>query len=101
MSIISYLYELINEEKCLSCIHNLRWKDRQLECPHCHSLNVGSWGNYHRLPGLERYRCKDCERTFSDLTNIMLSGAKLPMHLLDLSLFCCAFPVAADISSES
>jgi transposase-like protein len=87
MSIISYLHEFINEEKCLFYIHNLRWKDRQLECPHCHSLNVGPWGNYHRRPGLKRYMCKDCERTFNDLTNTMLSGAKLPMRFLILVTF--------------
>ena len=70
MPIISYLHELINEEKCLSYIHNLRWKDRQLEGPHCHSLNVGPWGNYHRRPGLKRYMCKDCKRTFNGLEPI-------------------------------
>lgn len=87
MSIISYLHELINEEKCQSYLHQLRWKDRKLKCPHCHSLNIGSWGKYHRRPGLKRYRCKDCKRTFNDLTNTMLSGTKLSLHFLVFTTF--------------
>jgi transposase-like protein len=78
---------MIPVEKCPSYIHNLRWKDRQLECPHCHSLNVGSWGNYHRRPGPKRYRRKDCKRTFNDLTNTMLSGSRLPIHFLVFATF--------------
>jgi transposase-like protein len=85
MFIISYLHELINEEKCLSYIHQLRWRDRQLKCPH--SFNVGSWGNYHRRLGLKRYKCRNCKRTFNDLTNTMLSGTKPPLHFLVLATF--------------
>lgn len=87
MPIISYLHELFNEEKCQAYIHKLRWQDRQLECPHCHSQNVSSWGKYHRRPGLKRYICKTCHRTFNDLTNTMLSGSKLPICIWILATF--------------
>ena len=35
------------------------------QCPHCLSLNVGTWG---RASGLRRYRCRDCRQTFNALT---------------------------------
>ena len=59
MSIVSHLHHLFNLETCQAYIHPLRWKDRPLQCPRCHSLNVGPWGTYHAQPGLKRYRCKE------------------------------------------
>jgi len=87
MFIISYLHQFFNEQKCQSYIHELRWKDRQLECPRCRSHNVKSWGKYHRRPGLKRYICKECNKTFNDLTNTMLSGSKLSLSVLILATF--------------
>lgn len=94
MSIISYLHELFNVEKCQKYIHKLRWKNRELKCPRCQSQNVGSWGKYHRRPGLKRYRCKDCKRTFNDLTNTIFAGSKLSLCHWVLATFllclCCS-----------
>jgi hypothetical protein len=54
----------------------LRGKGRPLHCPRCHSHNVGPWGTYHYRPGLKRYRCKACRRTFNDLTQTLLAQSK-------------------------
>ena len=92
MFIISYIHELFNEDKCQEYIHRLRWKDRLLICPRCSSDNVGNWGKYHRRPGLKRYMCKSCKRTFNDLTNTLLDGCKLPLQLVLMAIFLMCIP---------
>jgi Zn finger protein HypA/HybF involved in hydrogenase expression len=47
MPILSYIHQLFSTEPCQAYIHALRWKDRLLQCPRCHSHDVGLWGNYH------------------------------------------------------
>ncbi|HRT84966.1 MAG TPA: IS1595 family transposase [Bacteroidales bacterium] len=87
MAIISYLHELFNEQKCNDYIHQLRWQDRQFQCPRCQSNNVKPWGNYHCFPGLKRYKCKGCNRTFNDKTNTVLDGCKISSKIVILSSF--------------
>lgn len=54
-----------------------------LSCVHCAATAVIRWGRAH---GRQRYRCRECRRTFSDLTNtpFMYSKrlAKWPRYLL-------------------
>src|SRR5690554_5078690 len=45
-----------------------------LWCVHCESRQVLRWG---RARGRQRYRCKACRRTFSDLTGTPLAYSKL------------------------
>src|SRR5262245_31926596 len=90
MSVLSYIHQLLNVDQCQAYIHTLRWKDRPLQCPRCQSHHVGPWGTYHYQPGLNRYRCKDCMRTFNDLTGTMLHQSKrAPSHwILGTFLLC-------------
>jgi transposase-like protein len=46
------------------------------ECPHCKSHNVVSKGNYRNR---KRYKCKDCGKSYNDLTGTSFSG----IHNLD------------------
>src|SRR4030095_4368694 len=63
-----------------------------LQCPRCHSHNVGPWGTYHAQPGLKRYRCKEkgCKRTFNDLTGTLFDRSKrsLTHWILATFLLC-------------
>src|SRR5205823_6112245 len=79
-------------DTCQAYIHTLRWKDRPLQCPRCHSHDVDPWGNYHYRPGCKRYWCHGCKRTFNDLTNTMLHQSKrsLPHWILATFLLCLA-----------
>ena len=45
-----------------------RFKDG-FECPHCSSEHVVRFGRYN---GRQRYRCKCCNKTFTDTTNTVL-----------------------------
>lgn len=39
-------------------------------CPHCHRKAISRWGKSHDL---QRYRCKECKKTFNALTGTSLS----------------------------
>jgi transposase-like protein len=90
MPILSYLHQLFDVPTCYAYIHRLRWKDRPLQCPRCQSHDVGSWGDYHYRSGCQRYRCRDCERTFNDLTGTLMHQSKrsLPHWILATFLLC-------------
>ncbi|EKP97575.1 transposase [Bacillus cereus] len=52
-------------------------------CTHCHSTKVVRFGKYSvkmdmRLIERQRYRCKDCGKTFTDVTNTPLHRTHLP-----------------------
>ena len=44
MPMLSYLHQLFNIDQCHAYIHTLRWKERPLQCPRCHSFKIGPWG---------------------------------------------------------
>jgi transposase len=76
MPMLSYVHQLFNADQCQAYIHTLRWKERPLQCPRCHSFKVGPWGTYHYRPGCKRYWCHSCQRTFNDLTKTLLAQSK-------------------------
>jgi transposase-like protein len=90
MSVFSHLHQLFNVDTCDMYIHTLRWQDRPLHCPRCHSHDVDPWGSYHYRPGLKRYWCNGCRRTFNDLTNTLLSQSRrsLAHWILATFLLC-------------
>jgi hypothetical protein len=55
MPMLSYVHQFFNVDQCQAYIHTLRWKERPLQCPRCHSFKVGPWGTYHYRPGCKRY----------------------------------------------
>ncbi len=76
MPVLSRLHQLFHADTCYTYIHTLRWTDRPPHCPWCHSHDVDPWGSYHYRPGLKRYGCNGCRRTFNDFTNTLLSQSK-------------------------
>src|SRR5262247_365835 len=90
MPVLSYVYQLFSTEQCQAYIHTLRWNDRSLECPRCQSHDVGPWGAYHYRPGLHRYWCKGCRRTFNDLTHTLLAQTKRSLaHWIVATFLLC------------
>jgi hypothetical protein len=76
MPTLSHVHQRFRVDTCHTSIHALRWKDRPFQCPHCHSPEVGPWGTYHDRPGFTRDRCKDCGRTFNDLTKTLFAQSQ-------------------------
>jgi len=90
MPILAHVHQLFSAEQCHAYIYRLRWKGRLLHCPRCHSHNVGPWGTYHYQPGLKRYRCKACRRTFNDLTQTLLAQSKQSLsHWIFATFLLC------------
>ncbi|WP_078411288.1 IS1595 family transposase [Priestia abyssalis] len=57
-------------------------------CTHCHSNNAVRFGKYSVKVGMktmerQRYRCKNCRKTFTDVTNTPLYRTHLPHKWLD------------------
>jgi transposase-like protein len=92
MPMLSYVHQLFSAEQCQAYIHTLRWKDRPLQCPRCHSHEVDPWSQYHYRPGCKRYRCTGCKRTFNDLTETLLHQSTRPLvyWILATFLLCLA-----------
>ena len=60
----------------LSIVRRVRFaSDTPGACLRCRSNQVIRWG---RFSGRQRYRCKVCERTFSDLTGTAMAYSKRP-----------------------
>ena len=57
----------------LQWVRRARFQDRRPPCLHCHSTRVIRWG---RFSDRQRYRCRPCGRTFSDLTGSILGRTK-------------------------
>ncbi|MFZ5975753.1 MAG: IS1595 family transposase [Bacillota bacterium] len=62
------------EGKLINEIRETKFK-KGFACPICGSISVVRHGTYN---GRQRYLCKDCHKTFSDLTNTPLSRTKFP-----------------------
>src|SRR4029450_7603146 len=92
MSMLSHLHQLFNPDTCHTSSHTLRWKDRPLQGPRCHSHDVEPWGTDPYRPGCKRSWCNGGTRTFNDLTNTLLhpSQRSLPPWLLTTFLRCLA-----------
>lgn len=55
--------------------HSIRWEGGIVVCPYCGSIHVYSTTDqYH-------YRCRDCKRKFSDRTQSLFHGCRLPMSV--------------------
>jgi transposase-like protein len=87
MPILSSVHQLFSPEQCQVYIHALRWRDHPLHCPRCQSQDVSPWGTYHYRPGLKRYWCHGCRRTFNDLTHTLLAQSKRALSYWILATF--------------
>jgi len=54
--------------------HNIRWKNGIVVCPYCGSIHIKEHEGYH-------YRCLDCKNRFTDKTNTLMHGSKLPVSI--------------------
>lgn len=54
-------------------VRNSTTTEQAIICPHCHSLSIFGHGAYK---GRKRYKCKDCGKTFNELTGTAISGIK-------------------------
>ena len=56
-------------------LQQVRWRDGR-QCPRCRSESVIKYGSYRAS---QRYRCKDCDRTFNNKTGTIFAHAKIAL----------------------
>ena len=72
-------FELFRSEtSAADLLQQVRWRDG-LQCPRCRSESVIKYGSYRAF---QRYRCKDCDRTFNDKTGTIFAYAKIGLETL-------------------
>ncbi|WP_306060504.1 IS1595 family transposase [Natronococcus wangiae] len=67
-----------SETHAANLLEQVRWREG-LRCPRCRSESVIKYGSYREY---QRYRCKDCGRTFNDKTGTIFACAKIGLDRL-------------------
>ena len=74
---------LSSEAGAANLLQQVRWRDG-LQCPRCPSDTVIKYGSYQAY---QRYRCKDCGRTFNDKTGTIFAHAKIGLDNLLFAVY--------------
>jgi transposase-like protein len=80
------LSALIDDAKCYELIRQHRWPDG-VRCPSCFGAAVIRHGHDDTQRHRQRYRCKDCNTRFDDLTGTVLAGHHQPLRVWILCLY--------------
>lgn len=82
------IQSLIDNARCYETVRNLRWPDK-ISCPHCccSNNNVIKRGKDESEPNKQRYKCKDCDKRFDDLTNTVFAGHHQPLKVWIIFLY--------------
>lgn len=59
-------------EHAAEIFHGLRWKNGVVVCPYCGSIHIKQYEGY-------KYKCNSCKNRFSDKTNTLMHGSRLPV----------------------
>jgi len=76
------IHRLIDDAKCYEMVRDLRWPNG-IGCPHCESLQVVKNGHDTFEVCRQRYICRDCDRSFDDLTNTVFALASSAVTDMD------------------
>jgi transposase-like protein len=80
------LSSLIDDAKCYELVRQHRWPEG-VRCPHCDSASVARHGHDDTQRHRQRYRCKQCQSRFDDLTGTVLAGHHQPLRVWVLCLY--------------
>jgi len=68
---------LLDEERCVELLRDIRWPDGTIVCPRCDSSNTKYFSKYKEH--YNRWKCNNCERTFNEKTESIFAETKLPI----------------------
>jgi transposase-like protein len=80
------LASLIDDAKCFELIRQHRWPDG-VRCIKCRGTSVVRHGYDDTQRHRQRYRCKECNARFDDLTGTVLAGHHQPLRVWVLCLY--------------
>ena len=101
MPMFSYLHQLFNAEQCQAYIRTLRWKDRSLRCPRCHSQDVDPWGSTTIDPGANDTGVTAASTPSTTSLTPCSTGASGQSRTGFLPRFCCVSRARHAASPES
>jgi len=73
----------VSERRATNLLAQIRWRDG-VYCPRCRAESVIRYGS-HRL--FQRYRCKDCDRTFNDQTGTFFEHSAVALRKWFLAVY--------------
>src|SRR6187549_1537950 len=85
LSSLVNLTSLIDDAKCYELVRQPRWP-AGVRCPHC-DTSVARHGHDDTQRHRQRYRCKQCQSRFDDLTGTVLAGRHQPLRVWLLCLY--------------
>ncbi len=71
--------DLIDEEKCYEQLRKLKWQNG-LECRECGSMDVRKNGHDKGVVHRQRYVCKTCNKSFTDITDTVVASNHVPIQ---------------------
>jgi len=80
------LASLIDDAKCFELIRHHRWPNG-VRCVKCCGGSVARYGRDDTQRHRQRYRCKDCDARFDDLSGTVLAGHHQPLRVWVLCLY--------------
>jgi transposase-like protein len=96
ISIIDLVERIPDEASAYAFMEKLRWPDKPV-CPHCGSINDHTYLNPEngvsrrtrtgKLSQRRVWKCRDCKRQFSVITNTPMHGSKVPLRIWIFVLF--------------
>ena len=73
------LLDLLDEEKCYAYVVHSKGSS-SATCPSCGSTDIRKNGHDKGATYRQRYLCKSCRRTFTDLTDSVVAGNHIPLQ---------------------
>ena len=89
------IHRLIDDAKCYEMVRELRWPEG-VRCPHCESDQVVKNGHDSTEPYRQRYQCRNCDRSFDDLTETVFAGHHQPLRIWML----CSYFMGLNLSNQ-
>lgn len=74
-----FIHELIDEAYCYEYLRKLKWKEG-VKCFDCGSSNIRKNGHDKGQDHRQRYVCKDCNKSFTDVSNTVISSNHVPIQ---------------------
>ena len=73
----------VSERRAASLLAQIRWRDG-IYCPRCRGESVIRYGSYRVF---QRYRCKNCARTFNDKTGTVFEHSSIALRKWFLAVY--------------
>ena len=73
----------VSERRAANLLAQIRWRDG-VYCPRCRAESVIQYGSYRVF---QRYRCKNCDRTFNDQTGTVFEHSSVALRKWFLALY--------------